>query len=247
MSKVKICGFYFVALINNWEPIVTEQLTKLFSSKLYNNTEKLFIRVYYNQETDLNKFKNIINDKKNIILSQTNKNEFEFGILKILKEESKKSEFYCYYFHSKGVSKTNGPKITSESIKSWREYMEYFLIDRFDDRIIELDLGFDAVGVKLRLTPMSGEYGKKIQSVANSLQTKLSKPANTQGSYRHFSGNFWWSNSNFIKNLPEIDYLDLNERHHAEFWIGYTKGNLKCIHDSSEAGYKSVITENYKK
>lgn len=242
----KIYGFYFAALINKWEPIVQEQITKLYNSELYKKTDKLFIRVFYENDTDITKFLKIIGGDNKIILSKTNKNEYEFGVLKILKEESKKDNFYCYYFHAKGVSKLNGPTITSKSIESWRQYMEYFLIDKHELCINELNLGSDAVGVKLRTTPSTGEYGKKIMEVANNLQRTLVPPTNKTGLFRHFSGNFWWSKSEFIKTLPEIDFLDLSERHHAEFWVGYTRGNLKCIHDSNQAGYRSVITENYK-
>ena len=34
----------------------------------------------------------------------------------------------------------------------------------------------------------------------------------------HFSGNFYWFNSNYIFKLPKIDDLDKNNRYHAEQW-----------------------------
>jgi hypothetical protein len=245
LNQNKIYGFYFVGLINEWEPIVTEQLNKIYNSELYFKTNKLFIRVYYTDNRSLKHFKSLIKKDNKIIVTETNQNEYEFGSLKTMRNLSKTEDFYCYYLHSKGVSR-KGPKTLLESVRSWRHYMEYFLFDRYMDCIKEIDLGSDAVGVKLRITPFSGEYGKRIQEVADNLQKTLKLTFKKNGRYEHFSGNFWWSHSKFIRTLPEIDFLDLNERHHAEFWIGYTKGNLKSLHNSEQAGYRSVITENYK-
>lgn len=35
----------------------------------------------------------------------------------------------------------------------------------------------------------------------------------------HFSGNFWWFNRRYVKKLPKISSLDLDNRYHAEQWI----------------------------
>jgi hypothetical protein len=216
---MKIYGVYFAALINQWDLIIQEQLNNFFNSELFNKTDKFFIRIYYTNENELKKFKSLLINNNKIIITETNINEYEFGALKILENLSKTDNFYCYYFHSKGVSKLSNNFLT-KNIKSWREYMEYFMIDKYDICLNELNLGWDAVGVKLRKTP------------------------NTK--FNHFSGNFWWTKSKFINTLPSIDSLDLTKRHNAEFWIGYTNGKLKCIHNSTEAGYQKIITENYK-
>ena len=42
----------------------------------------------------------------------------------------------------------------------------------------------------------------------------------------HFSGNFWWFNSQYIKSLPKIDTLDLTYRWYAEQWICMRKGKF---------------------
>jgi hypothetical protein len=216
---MKIYGVYFVALINQWDLIVKEQLNKLFNSELFEKTDKLFIRIYYTNENELIKFKSLLVKNDKLIITETNTNEYEFGALKILENLSKNDEFYCYYFHSKGVTKLNNNFLT-KNIKSWREYMEYFIIEKYNLCLNELNYGWDAVGVKLRNTPNS--------------------------KFKHFSGNFWWTKSKFINTLPSIDSLDLTKRHNAEFWIGYTNGKLNCIHNSNEAGYQKIITENYK-
>jgi hypothetical protein len=219
MKKNKIVGVYFVALLNEWEPIVKPQINRLFNSNLYKETDELHVRVFFNDNEELYKFRTLLKNDKKILLTLTKKNEYEFGALRILKNLSKKEDFYGYYLHAKGVSRTMNKQL-SKCVKSWREYMEYFLIDKYDLCVKELDNGWDAAGVKIRRTPGTDFF--------------------------HFSGNFWWANSKFIRELPEIDSLDLNKRHDAEFWIGYTKGKLKCLHDTKQASIRTIITENYK-
>ena len=36
---------------------------------------------------------------------------------------------------------------------------------------------------------------------------------------KHFQGNFWWANSDYIKNLPKITNENVSEYNRGEFWI----------------------------
>jgi hypothetical protein len=36
---------------------------------------------------------------------------------------------------------------------------------------------------------------------------------------KHFSGNFWWANSDYIKTLPRINQYNINEYNRGEFWV----------------------------
>lgn len=229
---MKIYGVYFVALIyDNWFEIVSEQLVTLLNSKLFTKTEKLHIRIYYEKKNDLELFKSLLPNSDKIMISYTDKNEHEYGALRVLKNWSKDEDFYCYYFHSKGVSITEKTYhkhklemeyiVMKNSITSWRRYMEFFLINEYEKCVQFLSLGFDACGVQLRGTPRTN--------------------------YLHFSGNFWWTKSDYIKVLPEIDSLDVNNRNLAEFWIGYGNGNYKNLYFTKQAGYKEIITEDYTK
>jgi hypothetical protein len=229
MEEKKIYGFYFVALMGEWEPIVNDQISKLFSSELYGKTNKLYVRIFYNNSKDLDILISKLSKYDKVSIDYTNKNEYEFGILNKMQELSKNDDFYCYYLHSKGVSKTNNRGLI-EPIKSWRIYMEYFLIEKYNLCLNELNSGWDAVGVKIRLTPNKFWW----------------ENSNLGYRPRHFSGNFWWSKSDFIKKLPDIKVLSLCDRHEAEFWIGYSNGKLKCIHDTKEAGYKQTIKDDYR-
>ncbi len=99
---------------------------------------------------------------------------------------------------------------TVQPITDWRNYMVYFNVNKYKDVINILD-EYDTCGVDL-----------------------VNEPA------IHYSGNFWWANSSFIKTLPTIEEISnpnssviLTLRHNAEFWLGMSDGNRKSMHDSN--------------
>jgi hypothetical protein len=95
-------------------------------------------------------------------------------------------------------------------IEDWRQYMTYFNVRQYQKCFDVLD-EYDCCGVDL-----------------------VSEPA------LHYSGNFWWSNSSYIKKLPIIDEIRfpktppiLSIRHNGEFWIGMGNGRLKSLWNSN--------------
>jgi hypothetical protein len=90
---------------------------------------------------------------------------------------------------------TKGVTRKIKSIDLWSMYMEYFIIDKFIFCLDALKKA-DATGCNRRV------YAK----------TRV-----------HFSGNFWWANSSYIKKLPELSvegYGREVNRWDGEFWIG---------------------------
>ena len=94
-------------------------------------------------------------------------------------------------------------------IDDWRQYMTYFNVNQYQKCFDMLD-EYDSCGVDL-----------------------VSEPAT------HYSGNFWWANSSYIKQLPTIDEIKfpkippiLSIRHNCEFWIGMGNGKLKSLWNS---------------
>jgi hypothetical protein len=94
-------------------------------------------------------------------------------------------------------------------ISDWVDYMLYFVVEQMDACIKYITDGYDAVGVDWVDVPN-----------------------------KHFSGNFWWGSSDYIKSLPDIDppnfWIDRcpSHRHLAEFWIGANNPKVKCLHQS---------------
>ena len=79
----------------------------------------------------------------------------------------------------------------NEGGKYWRDYMNHYNLREWREAIRHLDIGYETCGVK---------YINKIY------------PA-------HYSGNFFWFNSQYVASLPEVNQMNLRDRFNAEMWI----------------------------
>jgi hypothetical protein len=90
-------------------------------------------------------------------------------------------------------------------VKDWVKYMCYFNIYKYEECISKLKEGFNAVGVNLIHSPKT-----------------------------HFSGNFWWSSFNHIRNLEECGYSYYIE---PEMWICTHSQNFISLFNSNKCHY----------
>ena len=81
----------------------------------------------------------------------------------------------------------------NENIEAWIDYMEYFCIEQYEKCLKALQQ-YDTCGVNFSHEPM-----------------------------KHYSGNFWWANGNFIKSRSIYDVSlssKINDqRWYCEFWL----------------------------
>ena len=97
---------------------------------------------------------------------------------------------------------------SNNKINDWTNMMLYFLASKCTD-CFELFKLYDAVGCNYSEKP-----------------------------FKHFSGNFWWANSNYIKQLDLID--NNRDRHSAEWWIlSDPKVKSFSIHNSNVNHYNT--------
>ena len=109
---------------------------------------------------------------------------------------------------------------TNANIESWVQYMEYFCIEQYK-ACIEMLQTHDTVGVNLQKDPLW-----------------------------HYSGNFWWANSNYIKTLEKLDVNKssnpcfFSERWYCEFWLFDKKQAKACsLHQSDVNHYCSIYSQ----
>lgn len=132
---------------------------------------------------------------------------FTLGKLKSFCDSLTENIPVCYVM-TKGES--NG--FNNPCIIDHRKYMSYFVLQNMKTCIDFIMDGYDAVGVDWATTPSLNKH-------------------------KHFSGNFWWASSDYIKSLPEINppsfSIDFGaHRHKCEFWIGLNKPKVKSLHQS---------------
>lgn len=106
-------------------------------------------------------------------------------------------------------------------VDDWRHLMSHFCITEWRSCVNKLESGSDTVGVNWRQDP-----------------------------YPHYSGNFWWAKSSYIKTLPELvmpaqvqyksqiniklpPHYPYAYRFDAEFWIGTKSANAYNMHEST--------------
>lgn len=96
--------------------------------------------------------------------------------------------------------------LNNPAVLDWRKYMEYFNIEQWRICVNRLENGWDTVGVDWKQNPVP-----------------------------HYSGNFWWARSDYIKKLPawvrpidngfkkqfpQLDASYADYRMECEFWLG---------------------------
>jgi len=201
---MKIFGFAHVYMVHNWSEIFESQLEKIKASGLYDKLEKIFVGL--NSQSEVPGFgpilhfnEEVFNDKKVEILYYINKPDlYETLTLSFLHKFCCESNVRVFYIHTKGVSR-NSPQCQID----WRNLMEYFVIEKHKLCLQELVLN-DIVGVNWHL----GE------GYMNASSKKCEDTEVTP----HFSGNFWWANSDYIKRLPPL--YPVKSKYECEFWIG---------------------------
>lgn len=114
--------------------------------------------------------------------------EFETPTIKLLYAFCKfNPDYKVLYLHTKGVSYSSDHKFLP-GVKSWNRYMRHCLLDNFT-HCLQLLRIYDTVGCNF----MTNSYPPP-----------------------HYSGNYWWANASYIRNLP-IAYM--KDKHDPEFWL----------------------------
>lgn len=180
--------FIHIATINNYQAIVYNYIERIKKSGLNKEADITFY-VCGPSAVDTAEFHSV--------RTSHDVSPGEFLTLNNIIEYCKNSEDKIMYMHTKGVTSPD-----NECINDWRNYMSYFMINKYKDCVAALDSN-DACGVDFRQEPCP-----------------------------HYSGNFWWATSKHIRSLKTFAEMPtlLTERHKAEFWIGQS-GTHKPLWD----------------
>lgn len=144
---------YHTYLINDWTEVVLKQLKRLKDSGLYDRCEIIWTTVNLNGHTE-DEFNEIVSNYPKLQKEFHINNSAEYpGIKKVRELCSLHSDLKVLYFHTKGVNnkfkRTNQNDISEEkitNIQAWKECLEYFLIDKWEECVEKLD-EYDNVGV----------------------------------------------------------------------------------------------------
>ena len=102
--------------------------------------------------------------------------------------------------------------INQEHLADWRNLMEYFTIEKWKKCVESLEK-YDTIGVNFGYKP-----------------------------YKHYSGNFWWSKSSYLRTLEKPKRTKNRFEHEA--WIGTGNINPCLLHSSNVNHYYSLYPKS---
>lgn len=143
---------YHCYLVGNWKQIVSEQLLRIKNSGLYDAADSIYVTVNLSEGTE-EEFNEVTKEYSKLTKEFFTDNRAEYPAVKKVREIGLSKDTKIFYLHTKGVSNTYSKyktkEISSEKIKNifaWKECLEYFLIDKWEESIKKLD-EYDSVGV----------------------------------------------------------------------------------------------------
>jgi hypothetical protein len=189
LNNKAVCFINFVN-INNGLDILTDQINYIKNTGLYDKLDYILI-IALGKQIKLT----FLDYKIKVIYRSSNCLKNEYPVIKFIKNISDKLDFNIkiLYIHVKGI-------LQKPHSYEWRKYLEYFLIEKHDLCLKNLD-SYCCVGVNQQY------YFDDINKYKN-----------------HFSGNFWWVNSSYIKNICHVTKSE--DRYVYEHWL---IGNLSKV------------------
>ena len=220
----KIAVFYHFYQQNSWKDLYNEQINSLINSGIYDKCDFIHIGINGDQELPFILDKMRINYNENKILeADTLKSLYDFC--------NENPDYKILYFHSKGITYTEDNYL-STTTNSWRKYLEYYVINKWEECVEDLN-EYDCVGTEW--INESRLWNSNLNDYSNEINP-------------HYSGNFWWANAEYLKNL-DLNYIYNDEKDWArwksEFWIGTKNPKYKSYHNSNKPLYDFNYTPDY--
>ena len=219
--KIRLYNHHYLTDDGSWVYIFMDQMKQLEDFGLYDEMEVLSYTALGNQE-QIKLFKDLcalyskieiheihndvtgeeLKDFSSAKGQEQNKFVFEIPTIKRMWLDAQTQDFYGLYFHGKGVTAFNnafkvGDVAKFKNYYYWRKYLEYGFIERWKTCVQALEQ-YETAGINLNHDP-----------------------------FLHYSGNFWWLRSDYMRTLDDIEdsqwWKENKQPYHldrmiAEFW-----------------------------
>jgi len=213
----KPVAFMHVATLHHYQEIVDDVLVRAVNSKLLDDLDFLQLNLVGEGDVDIS----IVKDKRlreKIKITRVGVlSDFDMATIKILNDFARSTPHTPILFlQTLSVSDYN---YNIPGYKDRRDLFFYFTITQYKKCLSYLQ-DYDTCSV----------------------QWNKDWPKFKKYSPAHWSGNMWWTTSDYIKTLPSYEWMDtpanyvLDRRHQAEFFIGF----------NPQVKYKSLYTWAFK-
>jgi len=203
MTPIKI--FWHVNELAGWNNVMDQQWDLIEKSGLWDAASEINICMNGQPWTFVGwlQTKNINDPTGKLKMVNVNKDAalHEFPTLSYAQHVAKTDEtpFYMCYIHLKGLLRWG-----DENVGDWRNFMNYFTIERWQDNVKALGEGAQVVGTNYNTEP-----------------------------WPHFAGNFWWAKSDYVATLDPLHHPeDKLNRSYTQFKQHPTNPHWRFDHEA---------------
>ena len=211
--------FFHVYLKSGYSRILLDKFKKIRLSGLYEKTNKIYLTLFGD---DLGLHSEFLNELKEVYpkieyVVITNQ-EFlnEPDTLNFMLKKASEYDTNTAMLYLHTKGVSYANPYIKKNIDAWVRYLDLYVIKQWEECVKALEENDAAGGLYVYQDP------------------------------KHFSGNFWWANSDYIKTLPKINHYNVAKLNRGEFWILSGTDKVYSVQDNTpEDRYANyVINEN---
>lgn len=183
--------YFHCYCFGSYASILYNKYKKINNSELLKNIDNFYVIVSNTQERhkDFLQQFSTLSNKIKIINLPNPVFNDESDTLNFILQKSNDSSTNRRILYLHTKGVTHSHQLVKKNVDAWVEYLDLYNIHKWKECVDALDT----------------------HDVAGGLYESSSS--------KHFSGNFWWANTNYIKTLPEITEKNYKLFNRGEFWI----------------------------
>jgi hypothetical protein len=183
--------YFHCYCFGSYASVLYNKYKKINNSELLKNIDNFYVIVSNTQERhkDFLQQFSTLSNKIKIINLPNPVFNDESDTLNFILQKSNDSSTNRRILYLHTKGVTHSHQLVKKNVDAWVEYLDLYNIHKWKECVDALDTNDVAGGLYESSNP------------------------------KHFSGNFWWANTNYIKTLPEITEKNYKLFNRGEFWI----------------------------
>ena len=183
--------YFHCYCFGSYASVLYNKYKKINKSELLKNIDNFYVIVSNTQERhkDFLQQFSTLSNKIKIINLSNPVFNDESDTLNFILQQSNDSSTNRRILYLHTKGVTHSHQLVKKNVDAWVEYLDLYNIHKWKECVDALDTNDVAGGLYESSNP------------------------------KHFSGNFWWANTNYIKTLPEITEKNYKLFNRGEFWI----------------------------
>ncbi len=196
--------FFHVYLKNDFSHILLSKFKKFKASGLYEKSNKIYLSLF----GDIEKHQEFLTDLKDLyskieyVLIANKEFDNEADTLNFMLKKAEGYEKNTPMLYVHAKGVSHTHPIMKKNIGAWVRYLDLYTINKWEECI----------------------QGLRDNDAAGGLY-ESSDP-------KHFSGNFFWANSEYIQSLPRITAYNIDNYNRGEFWILSNTSKVYSLKDN---------------